>query len=99
MAEGISASETAAPPLVSLSASGPLGMVRAGWTRWKKIARAVGVVQTRLLMVFFYFVVVFPVGLLMRMSGDPLHLKVRSGSNWTPHRHQDPTLENAHRQF
>ena len=76
-----------------------MSFLRATWDRWKKIARAVGVVQTRLLMVVFYFVVVLPLGLIMRLTGDPLHLKRRNGSNWTPHAHEDPSLDTARRQF
>jgi len=75
------------------------GFLRLTWTRWKQIAKAVGVVQTRLLMVFFYFVFVFPLGLIIRRSGDPLHLKAPSGSNWTPHRQEPASLDAARRQF
>lgn len=86
-------------PLVSVTTPRPAGFVRATWERWKKIARAVGVVQTRILMVFFYFVLVLPIGVIMRLSGDPLRLKPREGSNWTPHRQEDASLETARRQF
>jgi hypothetical protein len=86
-------------PLTSLSAPGPAGFVRAAWAHWKKIAHAVGVVQTRVLMVIFYFIVVLPVGLVVRLSGDPLHLKAPTGGNWTAHRHEEPSLDSARRQF
>ena len=103
MTNGIQASEAPvrgdAEPLTSLSASGPTGFARAAWTHWKKIAHAVGVVQTRVLMVFFYFIVVLPIGLIMRLAGDPLHLKPQAGGNWTVHRHEEPSLDTARRQF
>ncbi|HVO27474.1 MAG TPA: hypothetical protein VMW56_28000 [Candidatus Margulisiibacteriota bacterium] len=83
----------------SVAAPAPVGFLRTVWERWKKIARAIGVVQTRILMVVFYFLFVLPIGLLMRMRGDPLHLKEPQGSNWTPHRSQDANLETARRQF
>lgn len=98
MSIGLPVSESAAGPVAAIAAT-PLTFLRAAWEWWKKIARAVGVVQTRLLMVCFYFVFVFPLGLVMRMSGDPLHLKRRSGSNWAPHREQTADLETARRQF
>jgi len=85
--------------LVSVTAPQPSGFLRATWERWKKIARAVGVVQTRILMVVFYFILVVPIGAIMRLRGDPLRLKNREGSNWTPHRHEDASLETARRQF
>ena len=85
--------------MVSVPAPSPVGFLRSAWERWKKIARAIGVVQTRILMVVFYFVLVLPLGLVMRMRGDPLHLKAPRGSNWTPHRDEDANLETARRQF
>jgi hypothetical protein len=99
MSDGISASGTQVRSLVALPAIGPMGFVRAAWGRWKKIARAVGVVQTRILMVIFYFLIVFPLGLIMRLRGDPLHLRPSTGTNWSPHRHEPPSLDTARRQF
>ena len=83
------------------SGDGPadVGFVRAAWAHWKKIAHAVGVVQTRVLMVIFYFIAVLPIGLIMRLAGDPLHLKRPTGSNWTVHRHQEPSMDSARQQF
>jgi hypothetical protein len=50
-------------------------------------------------MVVFYFLFVFPVGLILRMRSDPLHLEEPKGSNWTPHRHEEASLDTARRQF
>ena len=103
MTNRIEASEGAAPrdvqPQTLSSASGPTGLARAAWDHWKKIAHAVGVVQTRILMVFFYFIAVLPIGLVMRLAGDPLHLKPQPDTNWTAHRHEEPSLDGARRQF
>ncbi len=98
MSDGISATETQTPARVSVSAN-PAAFLRFSWGHWKKIARAIGVVQTRILMVGFYFVFVLPIGLVMRLRGDPLHLKAPAGTNWVPHRHENPSLETARRQF
>ncbi|MFQ5667397.1 MAG: hypothetical protein ACE5I7_13345 [Candidatus Binatia bacterium] len=73
--------------------------VRTAWERWKRIARATGIVQTRLLMILLYFGFVFPLGLVLRLTGDPLHLKRRRGSNWTPHEQDESTVDAARRQF
>ncbi len=97
MSDGISVTRTQ-PRALAVPAT-PLAYWRAPWNHWKKIARAIGVVQTRLLMVCLYFLLVLPVGLLMRWSGDPLHLKRPRGSNWSPHQHEEPSLESARRQF
>ncbi len=97
MTNGIPASKTSAAAVVAPSA--PVEALKAVWDRWKQLAKAVGVVQTRLLMIALYFALVFPIGLLARLSGDPLHLKAPKGSNWTPHRHEDPGLDTIRRQF
>ena len=86
-------------PLASSSASDQRGFVRAAWEHWKKIGHAVGVVQTRILMVIFYFIVVLPIGLITRLAGDPLHLKPPPEGNWTAHRHEEPSVDSARRQF
>lgn len=96
MSDDISAMETQAPAPAS---QGPIGYLRAAWSHWQKIARAVGVVQTRILMVLFYFVFVLPVGIVMRMRGDPLHLKRPAGGNWTAHRDEEASVDTARRQF
>jgi hypothetical protein len=88
MSDGTSATETQAP-----------AFLRAAWTRWKKIARAIGVVQTRILMVCLYFIFVLPVGIVLRLTGDPLRLKRPAGSNWAPHRDEEPSVDAARRQF
>jgi hypothetical protein len=46
-----------------------------------------------------YFIFVLPVGVVARLSGDPLRLKRRNGSNWTPHRDEEASIESARRQF
>jgi len=99
MSNGVSASQVTGLTPVSVSGARPMGLLRASWDHWKKVARAVGVVQTRILMVILYFLFVFPLGLLMRLTGDPLHLRAHSGSNWTPHRDETPGLDAARRQF
>jgi hypothetical protein len=85
-------------PALAASAN-PWAFVRAAWTRWKKVARAIGVVQTRILMVCLYFIFVLPLGVVMRLRGDPLRLKRPAGSNWTPHRNEEANIEAARRQF
>src|SRR5438093_4198056 len=99
MSNTIPVSQMRVQPLLTVSTPQPAGFLRATWERWKKIGRAVGVVQTRLLMVVFYFLVVLPLGLIMRLSGDPLRLKPAAGSNWTPHRHEKASLDTARKQF
>jgi hypothetical protein len=97
MSDGISVMETQTPAVAASAA--PLSFLRMAWTRWKKIARAIGVVQTRILMVFVYFIFVVPVGLFMRVKSDPLRLRPPAGSNWAPHRDEEATIDAVRRQF
>ena len=97
MSDGILARETQTP--AKAVPASPLAFLRATWTRWKKIARAVGVVQTRILMVCLYFIFVLPVGVVARLNGDPLRLKRPTGGNWTPHQDEKASIESARRQF
>jgi hypothetical protein len=67
--------------------------------RWRKGAHAIGVVQTRFIMLAIYILAVLPTGLVMRMFRDPLHLRRPEGGNWVPIEPHKPDLESARRQF
>ncbi len=75
------------------------GFFKGSWHRWTQMAHSIGVVQTRILMVVFYMIVAVPTGLLMKLSGDPLHLKRPAEGNWQNHKHEDQSLQTAKRQF
>ncbi|GIK55190.1 MAG: hypothetical protein HND44_10335 [Chloroflexi bacterium] len=72
---------------------------KRGWRRWNDFAGRMGNVQGRLLMGFFYFLVVTPFGLGMRLLSDPLTIKKPPPhSNWRPKESPDQTLEAAKEQ-
>lgn len=75
------------------------GALRAIWQRWTQLARAIGVVQTRFLMVLFFIVIVLPTGIFVRATGDRLRLKPPKGSNWVPLEEKKQDLDAARRQF
>ncbi len=75
------------------------GYVRRVWEHWKHVAHAIGVVQTRFVMLLIYAVIVVPTGLLMRLSRDPLHLRAPEHGNWMPARRHERSVEAARRQF
>ena len=74
------------------------GLHRRIYDRWSRAAHAVGIVQTRVIMLGIYLVVVVPTGLLMRLSRDPLHLRKPASSNWLPVRQNERSVEAARRQ-
>ena len=52
-------------------------MIQRVWQAWKKIAKTVGNFQARLLLTIFYFVVMLPFGLTVRLFSDSLRTKQR----------------------
>ena len=73
--------------------------LRAGW---KRIAHAIGRFQTRVIITVFYFLVIGPLGSVMRLLGwDPLDThkrKAARGTNWRPVRESEPDVESLRRQ-
>jgi hypothetical protein len=81
------------------SESGTPALPKRIWTQWRRAAHAIGVVQTRFLMLVIYVLVVVPTGVLMKISNDPLHLKPPKDTNCQPTRQEERNVENARRQF
>lgn len=74
-------------------------LFRRGWQRWNDFAARMGNIQGRLLMGFFYFLVVTPFGLVARLFTDPLAIKqTPPQTNWQPKEETDATLEAAREQ-
>jgi hypothetical protein len=70
------------------------------WEWWKRFAQRVADVQARLLLTALYFLVVFPVALLLKLLADPLALKRgrQVASRWVPRAARATDLEEARRQ-
>lgn len=50
-------------------------MLRRLWEGWKRVGRAIGNFQARLLLTIFYVVLIAPLGLLVRVFGDPMRIR------------------------
>lgn len=72
-------------------------MLMQVWQRWKRLARAVGTFQARILLTFFYAVIVLPFGVLARLFSDPLRIKHRP-TQWSEVPHAVHDLQWAKRQ-
>ena len=48
------------------------------WTSWKVFAAELGDFQGRVLLIWFYFIIVTPFGLLVRLFSDPLRIKYQN---------------------
>lgn len=72
-------------------------LLRRLWEGWKRFGRKMGDFQARLLLTVFYFVILAPFALVVRLGADPLGLK-RSGG-WLPVTRDADPLARARRQF
>lgn len=71
---------------------------KRAWQRWLRIATVIGDFQARVILSVFYFVIVLPFGLLVRLFMDPLSIKGRHTTTWTPFAIRTRTIEEAGRQ-
>jgi hypothetical protein len=75
-------------------------ILSAAWERWKLIAHAIGNFQARVLLTLFYFVIVPPFALIVKLARDPLGLRPPPGGTfWTDRPEADPDAAAARRQF
>jgi hypothetical protein len=56
-------------------------MLKRAQRIWKRLAHTIGNLQARLLLTVFYGIIVFPVGVVVRLFLDPLRLK-RLPTHW-----------------
>lgn len=54
------------------------------WAVLLKVAHRIGRVQAWIIFTLFYFIVMAPAAVVLRLCSDPLHLRRRS-SPWVPH--------------
>jgi len=75
-------------------------VLRKLWDRWMVLARKIGKFQSRILLTFFYFVIVLPFGLAVRLFADPLHIRRHRPADtaWLPRETHDVELADARRQ-
>jgi hypothetical protein len=60
----------------------PHGALRRAWAAWQRFGRAVGQFQARLLLSFFYFVILAPFAVALRLFADPLAIKPGAPRGW-----------------
>ena len=74
------------------------GAARAAWRWWTRVAHRIGDFQARVLLSFFYYVILGPFALVLRRS-DPLGIAPGAARGW---RQRDaatfPVAEQARRQ-
>ncbi len=74
-------------------------MLRELWNRWLTLAKKIGNFQSRVILTVFYFLIVTPFGLLVRIFSDPLHSKSGPGqTGWLPRETYDVDLAAVRKQ-
>jgi len=63
------------------------------------IAETIGNFMNRLILSVFYFVIVLPFGLGVRLFSDPLRIKKTHTTHWTPLVMRSDNLDDARKQF
>jgi len=76
-----------------------MSLLRRAWEGWKRFGRRLGDIQARVLLTVFYFTIVAPFALVVRLATDPLAVRRGTPKGWRPR--PEPTgtpLERARRQ-
>jgi hypothetical protein len=73
-------------------------VLRRLWEGWKRVARAIGNFQARVLLTVFYVVLILPFGVAVRLLADPLRIR-RPSRKWAPSNSDAIDMAAAHRQW
>lgn len=67
------------------------------WDAWKRLGKAIGHVQAKIVLALFYAIFVFPFGIMVRLFSDPLRIKKRP-SEWLDYPDKACDMQWARRQ-
>jgi hypothetical protein len=76
-----------------------LVLIKDFWHGWKAFGQFLGDWLARVVLTIFYFSVLIPFGVGVRLFGDPLHIKSMPEQLWRSRQTGDQTLEETMRQF
>jgi hypothetical protein len=76
-----------------------MSSMRALWQAWTRVARRIGDVQARIMLTLFYYTVLGPFAVVLRMRGGGLPLRPGRSGGWHRRDEQGPSaLDRARRQ-
>lgn len=76
------------------------GLMSRLWTQWKYFGHRMGSFQSRVLLSFFFFIIVSPFALAVKWFSDPLRIKrQKQDTHWNIRREDNPDIEKFRRQF
>jgi hypothetical protein len=76
-----------------------MNILRKAWSNWKRIGQAIGDLIGRIVLSIFYFSLLLPFGLGVRLFGDPLLIKTGRPAGWHERKTGDQYLDEAQRLF
>jgi hypothetical protein len=65
-------------------------VLKAVWAAWRVIGHKVADVQARLLLSLFYYAILGPLALGVKLSSDPLRLRATATGAWLPRQANSP---------
>ena len=75
-------------------------LLRTLWRAWKRLGQFMGDVLARVVLTLFYFTLLAPFGMGVTWLSDPLHTRRPEGKlAWPVRQNDEPSIENARRQF
>lgn len=71
------------------------------WKYWEKFGEFIGIIIGRLFLMVFYFTVVLPFGVGLRLFGDPLRMRGKGEQQptWVVRSSTETSLEAGYNQF
>ena len=79
----------------------PSGLFKKLWHRWTRFSKRMGSFQSRVMLSFFFFLLISPVALIIRTLGDPLKIKGKKimSSYWSAKTPGSTEIADYRRQF
>jgi hypothetical protein len=74
-------------------------LIKNFWHGWQAFGQFLGNWLARVVLTVFYFTILVPFGLGVRLFSDPLHIKTQPADLWRPRATGDQKLEDVVRQF
>lgn len=74
-------------------------LVENVWHHWKEFGQFLGNWLGRVVLTIFYFTILVPFGIGVRLFSDPLHIKTKPEEQWRPRTTGDQKFEDVLRQF
>jgi len=77
------------------------GIFKRLWFRWTGFSKRMGSFQSRIMLSFFFFIIISPAALIIRVLGDPLQIKKKKTMDtyWLTKTESSTELEDYRRQF